>query len=58
MKEKRLGVGEGGGEKRGCGGAKKRDCMQSVCPECTFAMRMELESGEVRRLRISIAIVP
>lgn len=24
---------------------KKRDCMESVCPECTVAMRMEFESG-------------
>lgn len=37
--------------------AEKRDCMESVCPECTVAMRMEL-SGEVRRLRMSIAIIP
>lgn len=32
--------------------------MESVCPECTVAMRMELEGGEVRRLRISSAIIP
>lgn len=30
--------------------AKKRDCMESVCPQCTVAMRMEL-SREMRRLR-------
>lgn len=41
-------ITSGGRKQRDAGCTTRGDCRESVCPECTVAMRMDLKGGEAQ----------